>query len=496
MELKRNIPSAAILMNSMRSMGYTFESAVADVIDNSISAAATEIQLYFPVEASKLYVAICDNGFGMDYDELLEAMKYGSVPRDGVRKVDDLGRFGLGLKSASLSQCRKLTVASKKNGNVSAFIWDIDVVNEEKDWYIIECNEENINNIPAIDYLYRLESGTVVVWENFDVLEKTSGTVYTALTKLIDRTAEHLQLIFHRFLNRAEPITIKVNQRKLVGYDPFLEIYTNPRTSQRRKISVPVFDSQGVERIVSVQPVVLPYVKDLTDEQKKMSGGIENYRTKQGFYIYRSERLIIWGTWFNRHHDELTKYARIKVDIPNTLDDIWSIDIKKQSACIPPSIEVKLRQAVDDAMDVATKAEKYRGRRASISSKTDYVWSRTECRGAYTYSINRDSRIFDLIKCKVDSTTWQYIDMVLEEIEKNVPYQQIYIDKSTNSILQPDESESRFADVRDKAKMLIKMLIDIEGVSFTEAKDKVFLSEPFVNFLEIKDKIMEDELNG
>lgn len=124
-------------------------------------------------------------------------------------------------------------------------------------------------------------------------------------------------------------MSIMVNNYKLTGLDPFLE--NHRKTNVRRKIEIPIKDSDGKEQIVSVQPFVLPFQKDLSAEDKRLSGGIENYRAKQGFYIYRNKRLIIWGTWFGRHRDELTKYARIKVDIPNSLDDIWGIDIKNNT---------------------------------------------------------------------------------------------------------------------------------------------------------------------
>lgn len=111
---KENEPTADVLMISMRSMGYTFEAAIADIIDNSISAEASKIIIKFPVDPADCYIAICDNGAGMDSIELFDAMKYGSNIKGYVRDEKDLGRFGLGLKAASLSQCRKLTVISKK----------------------------------------------------------------------------------------------------------------------------------------------------------------------------------------------------------------------------------------------------------------------------------------------------------------------------------------------------------------------------------------------
>ena len=136
-KLRENKPTADVLMTSMRAMGYSFESAVADIIDNSISAHASKISVRFPVDPAECFVAICDNGDGMTPEELFDAMKYGSENKRAGRSSDDLGRFGLGLKSASLSQCRKLSVVSKKNGTVSAFIWDLDVIEEKREWYVI-----------------------------------------------------------------------------------------------------------------------------------------------------------------------------------------------------------------------------------------------------------------------------------------------------------------------------------------------------------------------
>ena len=370
-KLRENKPTADVLMTSMRSMGYSFESAVADIIDNSISAHANQISVRFPVDPSECYVAICDNGEGMTSEELFDAMKYGSENKRDGRSSDDLGRFGLGLKSASLSQCRRLSVVSKKNGSLSAFIWDLDVIEQKRDWYVIECSAEKIKEIRFSGYLDDQESGTVVLWENFDFMQKSSGNVYAELNNKMSTTSEYLSLIFHRFLNRKDKtaIVITINNYTLEGFDPFLEYHNKTNIRREMKISIP--DSSGREHLITVQPYILPFQKDLSAEDKKKSGGIENYRSKQGFYIYRNERLIVWGTWFNRYRDELTKYARIRVDIPNSLDDIWGIDIKKQSATIPLTIRKRLTKAVDDAMDISVRNQSYRGRTSKVDENKE-----------------------------------------------------------------------------------------------------------------------------
>lgn len=368
----------------------------------------------------------------------------------------------------------------------SAFAFFTTVENKE-----IECNAEQIKEINGITWLEVNEHGTVVVWENFDLLEKSTGSVYSTLTKYQESVDNYLSLIFHRYLNRpkATCVEISINNHELNGLDPFLENHN--KTNVRKCVRIPIMDSTGVERMVVVQPFVLPFQKDLTDEDKRLSGGIENYRSRQGFYIYRNERLIVWGKWFGRHRDELTKYARIRVDIPNTLDDIWGIDIKKQSAEIPASIRQRLNRAVDDAMDTAIKAQTYRGRIEKIDEQIDYIWDRIKERGdQFTYKINRNSRIFDLIRQQVDDETWSRIDMVLEEIEDSVPYQQIYIDKSLNRIDDYIDDE-RMADIEAKAKVLIKMALNMGGNSREQVIENLFQAEPFNKYPSLKNKLLE-----
>lgn len=491
---KPNEPTADVLMTSMRSMGYTFEAAIADVIDNSISARANIIEVKFPIEPQDCFIAICDNGVGMDCSELFDAMKYGSKLKSTHREEGDLGRFGLGLKSASLSQCRKLTVVSKKNNVLSAYVWDLDYIELKKEWLIMECSQEEILKIKFLKFLDGKDSGTIVLWENFDFIEKSTGGVYTELSKLSDITAEYLSLIFHRFLNKDKlrKIEIKINNFYLKGMDPFLEKHN--KTNPRREIKLAIKDSYDIERYVTVQPFVLPFQKDLSKEDIKALGGINDYRTKQGFYIYRNERLIIWGTWFGRPRSELTKHARVCVDIPNTLDDIWGIDIKKQSARIPNIIKKQLTKAVDEAMDIAVKAQTYRGRIEKVEDNLDYMWDRVKERdNQYIYKINRESKIFDIIKDSVGDTDWNKIDMILEEIENAVPYQQIYIDKSQNKIFD-EITDERMIEIESKAMILISMAMSLGDTDKHAIIERLFLSEPFSKYPNLKEKLMSEEL--
>ncbi len=364
---------------------------------------------------------------------------------------------------------------------------------------MLECSQEQIQQLRFANYLKEQTSGTVVIWEDFDVLRKNGCEVYAELIHYAEMVAEYLSLIFHRYLNKEgeEKLEIWVNRFRLTGKDPFLE--NHRKTTVRRKIELPVKDSEGVERIVFVQPFVLPFQKDLTEEDKRLSGGIENYRSRQGFYIYRNERLIIWGTWFGRHRDELTKYARIRVDIPNTLDDIWCIDIKKQHALIPKTIQKRLTRAVDEAMDIAIKTQQYRGRVYKTDETIDYIWERVKERGDhYTYRINRNSRIFKLLQLQVNDRIWKQFSMILDEIENAVPYQQIYIDKSQNAIEESyhQNNEKRIAEVLERAEYLISYALTFGINDRATIIENLFKSEPFCNYLELKNKLLEETENA
>ena len=188
-------------MGSLRSMGYSFESAIADVIDNSISAHASKVQVLFPTSPlADLAVGIMDNGEGMSNEELLEAMRYGSMASEEQRADDDLGRFGMGLKSASLSQCRRLTVISFDGIEYHGYRWDYSYIIEKQDWIIQELSKEEIELVPFADAFILQKAGTLVVWDDFDVLSKSSGgQIYETLIELRNTVEQSLALIFHRY---------------------------------------------------------------------------------------------------------------------------------------------------------------------------------------------------------------------------------------------------------------------------------------------------------
>ncbi len=136
-------PVASTLLEAMRAFGYSFEAAVADLVDNAIAASARSVDVFFPPRGDA-YLAIRDDGIGVTQSELVAAMRHGSRSTLDPRTERDLGRFGLGLTTASLSQARKLTVATKKGALVSGAEWDLHEVAPLQDWALLALDDADL----------------------------------------------------------------------------------------------------------------------------------------------------------------------------------------------------------------------------------------------------------------------------------------------------------------------------------------------------------------
>ena len=353
MRIKQSTPYAPLLIESMRSLGYSFDTAIADLIDNSVSASAKNIRILLD-PSDEPQVIIFDDGHGMNSATLEEALRFGSRGPEEVRAKHDLGRFGLGLKSASLSQCRRLIVASKNNDAICCFSWDLDEVERTNDWSVLEYSSEEIAALPSIELFDSIESGTYVLLQNFDRITASSHDVKKTLDNLIEAAETHLSLVFHRIISE-DGVNIYLNGRQIEPKDPFLEQH---KSTQRLREQNIIIDGENI----SLQPYILPHRNKLTREDLLKVGGSDDLRMNQGFYIYRCKRLIIWGTWFRLlGKDELNKLARVKVDIPNSLDEIWSIDVKKSTANLPDKIRKNLYSSIKESVFGSKKVIEYRG---------------------------------------------------------------------------------------------------------------------------------------
>ena len=465
-------PSAPDLLESMRAIGYSFESALADLIDNSIAAQAQAINIRFSV-AGEPYVAIVDDGIGMSPAELKNAMRHGSTNPGRTRDAHDLGRFGLGLKTASLSQCRNLTVISLRDGTLSARRWDLDHVAHRGDWILLIIPEDQARLLPHVDELVKQEHGTIVLWQNLDKLSADGESVQHALGEHMDLAREHLALVFHRFLAaRQQPLMIALNKNPLCALDPFL-------TSHKATQPLPEepFTIEG--QTVTVEPFILPHLSKLTPAELKIAGGEEGLRRNQGFYVYRNQRLITWGSWFRLvRQEELTKLARVRVDITNQLDHLWRLDIKKSTAYPPAALREGLRQIIDRITDSSRRVYTFRGRRTN-NDKIIHAWDRNEVRGGVTYRINRDHPAVNAIERLLPEHDAPLFGQLLQLLEQTFPFDALYADiaQERRPALDQATAEDEQA-LLDLAERIMSAIGD-DKQSLKQFLDSLPSTEPF-----------------
>ncbi len=488
MKDERLIPNAPILVESTRSIGYSFESALADIIDNSVGNGAKCIDVFFD-SSDNPFLCVLDDGIGMSKTELIEAMKYGSKSSLDSRDEKDLGRFGLGMKVASLSQCRKLTVISKKNGNISGVCWDLNHIIKTNDWMLKVFDEEKIRSKFFVDELDKYESGTLVIWEDFDRLENSSIYLSKSFDNKIEIARNHISLVFHRFINDeniANRIKIFFNKDIVEAIDPFL--ITNPATQHLKESTIPI---EG--QLIKVKPFILPYQSKLSVKEKNMLEESPSLKLNQGFYVYRNKRLIIWGTWFRLiKSQELRKLTRIRVDIPNSLDFIWGVDIKKSSASLPDSIKKSLESIVNESVKNSENVYKYRGRKVS-SDVVDQPWVVLEKRGQIKYQVNRESTLYKQIQNNLNEEYEGHFDTFINLIEDLLPFEDMYyrISKSGIDVIKKMDDEEAYRCAIDIIDLEIQSGKSIENILENLEKIEFFKKNP-----DTAKKIREDYFDG
>jgi anti-sigma regulatory factor (Ser/Thr protein kinase) len=352
------IPAARRLIGSLRDMGYEFSTAVADLVDNSIEAGATVVTIDIEFEGQDSWVRIADNGIGMSSSTLREAMRYGSS-RD--YSADDLGKFGLGLKVASLSQCKRLTVASRKSrerAEFAAYCWDLDHIEKTNRWELVPvtCDTGGASLLaPIMD-----TAGTVVLWQRLDRIlgyEYPDGeSARRRLMSMCRDVAGHLAVVFHRFLSgeaRGRPkLSILLNGIEIEPWDPFAR--DEPATKLLDPVTITVTNA-GIRGQLTLEPFVLPHQADFSSpESFKRASGPANWNQQQGFYVYRANRLIQSGGWCRiRTLDEHTKLARVALRFSPHLDEAFRVNVAKMRVQLPPGMRDRITEAITPVTKLA-----------------------------------------------------------------------------------------------------------------------------------------------
>jgi hypothetical protein len=485
-------PHASSIIESFRAFGYNLQTAISDIVDNSISAKAKNIWLQFCWDGSHSHISIRDDGHGMTEERLINAMRPGSQNPLEEREPDDLGRFGLGLKTASFSQCRGLTVASRsKNYAVAIRRWDLDYVNQVDEWRLLRTPAEG--SAQKLNDLETMPCGTIVLWECLDRIVGESKTndqkAQDDFFETVEVVENHLAMVFHRFLEKRDRLQIWINNRLVEPWNPFLEDESATQKLPREPL---FFNSEPLE----VQAYVLPHHSKLDAETHTRASGINGWNAQQGFYVYRNERLLVFGDWLGLGYrkDEDCKLARIQVDLPNSMDSDWNIDIKKSRARPPASLKADLKRIAKLTRHRATEIYRHRGKVIARESAGKYVfpWDKKLRRGKVFYAVNQEHA---LVKeaLNLPPPYQSIIRALLRLLEETVPVQQIWVDNAT----ELEKQLKPFDGI--PSEQVVEVMVEIyralrkSGMTQNQARDRILTMEPFQHF-ETLVKTLSDQL--
>ena len=477
-------PRAMAMLESLRGLGYSTAAALADIVDNSISARASEVSIDFQWDGANSRVLILDDGRGMSDPELEGAMRLGDKNPLATRETHDLGRFGMGLKTASLSQCRRLTVASAKGGERSCLRWDLDelAAGPQSDWLLFEGPAEGSEcHLASLD---GRASGTLVLWEKLDRIVTAGYTVddYLALTVVVEA---HLAMVFHRLLQgpRAR-IKLLLNGRAVEPWDPFMSGHpAKPWTSP----PAPMRTDSG---LVVAQCHVLPHHDKLTKDEFKKNEGPAGWTAQQGFYVYRNERLLVAGGWLGLggsrawNREEAHRLARIRLDIPNTADADWKIDVRKSTARPPVSLRPWLTLLAENTRERARRVFAYRGTPAPAKGNVpiEQAWRVERVKAGMRYRIDETHPSVSAVLESAGALA-PLVKSMLRVIEETVPVQRIWLDTAENKETPRTGFDGEpNAAVIEVASVLFNDLIERKGLSVEEARKSMARTEPFQKY--------------
>jgi hypothetical protein len=489
-------PDPSALIESMRAFGYSLPTAVADLIDNSITAGAGSVDVEFEWKGADSTLAVIDDGAGMDEPTLNDAMRLGSHKPAGPRDPADLGRFGLGLKSAGWSVARSLTVISKSAGDdVRTRRWDLDHVAETGRWSLLTEGSAVAAGLEA--RVAPAASGTIVLLERADRLvgeaPPDDAAARGRFLGAVSATADHLGMVFHRFLSGRDAITLRVNGVPVDPWDPFLE--DQPATQRLPKDTLSLGDHR-----VRVAPFVLPHVTKMKSGPHTSAAGVRGWNAQQGFYVYRAKRLLVAGSWLGlrrMQQEEQYKLARIRVDLENAADEQWQIDVRKASARIPGPLVDQMRAIAEATRRQAAAAYRFRGKttaRDAERGSLSFVWELISGRNGYRgFRVNRHHPVLEnLTQVPVPADA---LERVIRLVEENLPVEAIVMETREH----PDEIRSRPFDT--DAQTVTELLREAHaavlstGTSSEAALRALATIEPFDSHPEIV-QLYREELEG
>lgn len=480
-------PSAASLIEGLRDFGYTFNTSSADIIDNSIAANATKIEVRATFGDGDPKIAFIDNGDGMTAEDLRTAMKPGSHSPKDKRALHDLGRFGLGLKTASFGQCRRLTVITRFKGVTNAARWDLDHVAKTNKWSVL-IPDPSIESIFGIEDLPQ-DHGTLVLWEEIDRMgvDGNDSASENHFTERLFSLGQHLGLVFHRFLDgdakQHKRITMNLNGSRIESRNPFN--FRNQKTNRKPQ--------ETLSNRALVNAYILPHPKSVDQSEWLAYEGDEGYVNSQGFYLYRVDRLIVWATWFGIvRKSAATKLLRVAIDIDNSNDEVWQINVLKASANLPRATRAELRNLIGNWQSGAKAT--YQKRERTID--TDHglrTWMRNETDEAIVYDINFESTYVKAVLDDILPESREKVRKLLKIVASDLPLDLLFVDLSDH---QERLDVGRLGkDLAIEIGSNLARTFMKDGAAVTEAIERLSFMGMFATYVdEIKSVVLKDEI--
>jgi hypothetical protein len=488
------------MIESLRGLGYSTSTALADVIDNGISANASEVDIRFEWNDGDGYIHVLDNGDGMDDPALDNAMQLGAKNPLEERSAHDLGRFGLGLKTASFSQARRLTVSSKTrdSSETACLRWDLDLLSLPGDegWHLFEGPDPL--SVTRMSPLSGRDHGTLVLWEKLDRII-TSGFTVQDFLDLQDEVERHLAMTFHRLLaGESGGLVIRINGKPIVPWDPFMEGHPSKAWAS------PEFVLAG-STDVRVQCHVLPHKDMLNPRELTNAAGPAGWIVQQGFYIYRNKRLLVAGGWLGLEadgrsltRDEPHRLARIRLDIPNSADAEWKIDIRKSSARPPVRFRKQLLRLALETRDKARLVFAHRGQwNPAITNKpVAEAWVAEKSRGSTRYRISRSHEAVASLMDRAGPFAKE-LEALLRIIEETVPVQRIWLDTvDDRETPRNGFAEAPAPEILALMQGMFRNLIEQRKLSPDEARARLMLTAPFDRFPDLVAQLANDSMEN
>lgn len=460
-------PSTNIL-DVLGNSGYTLETAIADIIDNSITAKSKNIKVTFDFLSDNPKLLIIDDGYGMTLDKLKEAAVPAKKSQKDKRDDDDLGRYSLGLKSASKSFCGKLTIFSKAKGhNSNCITIDFDQITATKKWVAYVVNNKEYSS-------YVKDKGTVVIWENLKFLPNADDAEVFR-NEVYDKMASvetHIAHVFSDFILNNK-IKFYINGNLIEGWDPFATNFDNTKITYE-------FEKEYKNELIKFKTYIIPLIDSLDEKDRiRITGyGLQN---QQGFYIYRNNRIISEGGWLDLkdfQYDNKANYCRIRVDIPSALDKEFQTNFIKSSISIPIDLVKEFKNVAKNARRESLHNYNYtknpRIRQPRIKGQEIPIWFVKNTAKGISLQINTEHPLISDLSKDIGPRKF---NRIISMLTKTIPVAKIQNSVGTQAELEQDYIEQLMKETYEHLKQ--------EGKTKKEIEETMSRTEPFNKYFSI-----------